>query len=286
MKSITSFTKLPAFQKHSMLSTLTEQLGYLSIAAKRDELRAQNREARLAMHEITGIDAYSEMRNSEDEAAMDALFREDNGFDVVPSLPVSALFGAYKLIYGHMRRTQMFEKYPCRSLGEQIDSIGELQASNIDVKKLTEETAQFLNKQATDAGLDAEIMDKAYLRRKAQNQERKSEREDTLKASVMTEFANAFPEPLEITWDVLPTYAKWKILIACYKYGVRAAGALKADAESNVKNPWSNAAADYDAVVGVTAEIKSELEALQAEHGADLKTAFENKKLFENHVLA
>ena len=285
MQFLYNATTLPAFQKHSMLCTFIEQLGYISIASIREELRAESDLARAAMHDAMGIDAYNEMKNDEAEASANAMFGEDQGFSSVDPLPKAQLFSAYKLMYGHMRSTQAFIKYPCKTLGEQIDSTAVMQENQVDLKKLVEATDEMLTKQAEDNGMDHDIMDASYKRRKTMNADTKAKREDTLKARVMTAFADAYPDSVEKMWVMLPAYAQWRIMITIYKSLNRAAGSLKADAEKDVKNPWSTAAADYDKVVVMAGELKEELLQLQADKGPELKAAYENKKLFDNHSL-
>lgn len=282
--TLSQVKNLPAFQGYTVLSTLTEQVGYLAIASVRDEQRAVSRETRLALHDM-GIDAWNEVKNDEDESDMDDMFRIEAGFDVLPDLPKTKLFGGYKTLLIKLAKLQMFERYPCRTLTEQIDQTAQINENNVDTKQLVEETSAFLDKQAEDAGINSDRMMQSFNRRREMNAARRTERDDSLKTLVMDEFSSAFPEKFEVLWDALPVYAQWRIMVAIRKYVERAAGALKADAVAAVKNPWSTAAQDYDKVVVFAKDLKEEMDAFQVAHANDLRAAFEGRRLFENHII-
>ena len=277
---------LPQFTKHNFLKTFVEQLGFLSIASVRDEMRTESSAARAALEAGEGgIDAWNDLMNDASFAAENALFADNAGLITIPDLPKTQLFSAYKSAILKMRQSQMNSKYPVRGLSEQVASTASMNENNIDTKKLVAETSGFLDAQAKAAGLDMDVISKSYARRASSNSARAAKKVDSLAERVNTEFTNAYPDTLESLWMVLPVYAQWRVVIALYKDLNRAAGGLKADAESNVKNPWSTAAADFDAVIQAAAALRAELEDMQKDHGSELKLAFEGRKLFENHIL-
>ena len=272
---------IDGYNRHALINTAIDQLGFCSISATMGELRKEGN-----IETVGYLNALAEKYGNSIENFMEDFTTPPlDGYtpETLQEADAAQLFGAWKAMLISQSKSQLAEKYPPRTPGKLLDGMFTATAEKEAEVKATTKT--FLTQIEIDAGLDPDLLARGSTRRQEQLAKFEAKHQESMRDRINKAFDDAVPVRFQTAWDDMPVYMQWRMMIALWRQLNRAIGAKREDATAQATYSESNAGAHHDALVECSKEMRLELEEAQATEAKQLELARQLGRLRENHEL-